>query len=438
MKKLNKKTLSSPTAVDRNLRCCFFECAEDGNTGSIGAHYVVEHARQAGFTVDVLGACDDRSDYDVELVSVHHCTDWVRLARTPKHAKVRVIGGHVTIGNPRPGIPMTDVVCLGEGESWIVEALSRLDQDCRAGALERMRGTIISSDWRCGNELPSSNFEDPLPDNDPYLNRAGTRSSRWYIEIARGCPFRCAYCELGNNIPYRYYGLNHIKQKLDMIDPRQTRKLNWFAPDEASHPQYVQLMDELRVRKYQQAFGSYRVDQVLRRDIVPYSASQLIRIGVDGLTEKTRFRVGKKITNDMLMKYFVKLSQQGHVQFKMFMIFGYPWEQLEDFDEWATLMSHIMHIKVRRSCWLRVKWTPLIPQVGTPLADVSAKYDIMMVNRIQEWHQQHRQISKHPGWHIECDGLMSLASHGAQVRMTGGDESLFLGKSKYINPAWSI
>lgn len=423
-------------AVPRRLRCCMIELAETDDTGSIGAHYVAEHARRAGYGVDAIPPNSRSGGFDVELVSVHHCTDWPRLAALPRRARLRIVGGHVMANNPRPGIPLADAVCIGEGESWIVQALNRLEVDCRAEALRGLPGTIISADHELGAPIPAANVEDPLPDNDPYLNRPGTLSARWYVEIARGCPWSCAYCELGHSMPYRPYSLDHLNRKLALIEPRWSKKVNWFAPDEASHPHYNELMNELKRLHYQQAFGSYRVDQILRRDVAVYSGSQLIRVGVDGLTEATRMRVNKRITDDMLVEFFTRLSAAGHVQFKMFMMIGYPWERAGDFDQWAGLMRRIAAIKVRTNCYVRIKWTPLIPQPCTPLADAEARYDLSLVGKIHRWHELHRVIAKRPGWHFECDGLMSMQSHARQIALTRGDELCLVREAAYINPKW--
>ena len=425
-----------PKAAKKRLKCCMIELAKDDDTGSIGAHFVADHARREGFDVEHVAPDSTASGYDVELVSVHHCTDWPRLANLPKRGKIRIIGGHVMSNNARPGIPLSDAVCVGEGESWIKAALNRLEENPDPSSLRGLPGTIVSADHKPGDPIPEPNIEDPLPDNGPYLNRPGTLSARWYIEIARGCPWKCHYCELGHSMPYRHYPTETILQKMAMIDPIGSKKLNFFAPDEASHPGYNKLMDELRRLKYQQAFGSYRVDQVIRKDVVPYSKSQLVRVGVDGLTEATRLRVNKRISDDMLVKFFEKLSGHGHVQFKMFMLIGYPWEKAEDFKEWELLMRRISSIPVKKNCWVRIKWTPLIPQPCTPLADAKAQYDMKLVAKIHRWHTLHRNIVKHPGWHFECDGLMGIESHKRQIDLTWGNESMLIKKAKYVNPVW--
>jgi len=417
------------------LRCCAIECAGESDRGSVGAHYVVDHARRAGFHVEQIAPDSNAAGYDVELVSVHHPSDWGRLAAMPKRGRVRLLGGHTMAINPRPGIPMCDAVCVGEGESWIVEALTRLEEDCRGVALEGLPGTIVSSSWDRKSDIPEPNVERPLPDNPPYLNRANTLGARWYIEIARGCPFRCAYCELGHTVAYRYYDVDYVLGKLAAIDGRSS-KVNLLAPDEGSHPHYNEIMAELRRLKHQQAFGSYRIDRVLAEEIVPYSASQLVRVGVDGLSDEIREKVGKRISNAMIVEFFRKLSNNGHVAFKIFMMFGYPWESPAAFDEWAATMDRVLSIPVRRNCHLRIKWTPLIPQPRTPLACVRPTYDLNMAQAIMDWHARHNRIKSPPGWSVSCDGMMSANTYYEHARATWGDETLCLDRAQWVNPTW--
>lgn len=280
----------------------------------------------------------------------------------------------------------------------------------------------------------------PLPDNAPYLNRTGTLRARWYIEIARGCPFKCTYCEMGWSMPYRVYSLSQIMERIAMIDGNTT-KINFFAPDEASHPDYPQLMEGIRARGYRQSYGSYRVDRVLKRDLqIDIGRNQLIRIGVDGLTEDTRKKVGKPITNEMLLEFFRRFSRIGHVQFKMFMMFGYPWEKLSDFDEWEDLMARILAIPGGYR-WLRIKWTPLIPQPPTPLGKEKAPYRTDIAERIRYWHKTKAAVvSKLRHWRIDNDGLMSAHTHAEQVRLTQGDERVAISNSSsgWINPSFHI
>lgn len=429
---------SIPRQQSRGLRACLVECADRESSGSIGAEYVRRRAEKAGASIEVLPLNSPKTGYDVEMVSVHHCTDISSLAALPKRGKVRLVGGHVTLSNPRPLIPFADAICVGEGESWVYEGVKLLSQDLRPESLEALPGTILPSRFSSGDPLPPANHERPLPDNAPYLNRPGTLRARWYIEIARGCPFQCAYCEVGHSMPYRFYPLERILELMTMIDGKTT-KINFFAPDEASHPNYPQLMEAIRDRGYRQGYGSYRADRILKRGLeLDIGREQLIRVGVDGLTEETRKRVGKPITNEMLLELFRRFSRQDHIQFKMFMMFGYPWEEFVDFDEWEDLMGKILAIPGRGYRWLRIKWTPLIPQPPTPLGKEKAPYRFDIAERIKRWHETKAvAASKLRHWRIDNDGLMSAKSHAEQVRLTQGNEFTALrGAKGWVHPTW--
>ena len=401
------------------------EACGESETGSIGAFYVAERARVGGHSVDTLRQTKD--GYDVELVSVHHCLDFLRLATMPKRARWRIVGGHPMQNNPLPAIPFADAVCVGEGETWIGKALGLLAAERRIEALGDLPGTILGADWRQGDPVPAANVERPLPDNPPYLNRPGTRSAAWYVEIARGCPYKCHYCELGHSTPFRLYDVERVMRTLDAIDTSKARKINLYAPDEASHPHYKELFAYLRAKGCVAGFSSMRVDSVLRRGLPDIPTNYLIRVGIDGLTEETRRRVGKDITDDMIVEYFRMLAARRFVQLKAFMIVGYPWETLEDFAGFERLMDRVLSLPLATNVSLRIKWTPFIPQPCTPLGAARARYDHDMVDKVRVWHALHQYPRKEPGFWVTNDGLMSWRSHQLQCRLTAGDEGVLLG-----------
>jgi len=420
------------------MKIAMIEACKPRDSGSIGAFYVAEHARRAGYEVDFLPR--PRDGYDIELISLHHCTDFPVLAQMKKRARWRIVGGHPMQNNPRPAIPFADAVCIGEAETWIKNALSLLEKTDDIESLTVLPGTIISKNWRRGDAIPETNVERPLPDNPPYLNRAGTRSAAWYIEIARGCPYSCTFCELGSSTPFRHYPAEHLHAVLEKADTGKARKINFYAPDEVSHPQYHELFAHLMRCGYSASFSSMRIDSILRRGVAPdMKKNHLIRVGIDGLTEETRHRVNKKITNDMIVDYFKLLVKRGQVRFKMFYIFGYPWEQLSDFDGFAALMDRLRSdVQLKKNISCRIKWTPFIPQPCTPLGNAEPVYDFAMVDKIRVWHalnDRPRDQNK-PGWYFEADagGPMGFNSHRRQVELTRGDESILLSKIANIYP----
>jgi len=405
------------------MRACFVEACDDKDAGSIGAYYVATHARRAGHQIDFSRTT--QNGYDVELISVHHCMDFLRLAHLPKRAPLRIVGGHAMLSNPRPVIPFADIVFRGEAESWIGGALDALDGEKDAACLQGVPGVIVTKNWIKGAHLPDVVFERPLPSNPPYLNWAGTKSAAWYLEIARGCPFRCAFCELGNSTPFRIYPKEHVFEALKGLDTTLARKINLFAPDETSHPAYTEIYEHLERKGYSAAFSSMRIESVMKRH-PKLKPNVLIRVGIDGLSERVRTEVNKPITDDQIVEYFKEWTERGHVNFKTFFIFSYPGETEADFRGFEILMRRVFQIRLRKNCSLRIKWTPFIPQPCTPLGSSLPRYNRDIAARIRRWHALHKEPVRTPGWWVTCDGMMSEKAHALQCRLTHGDEETLI------------
>lgn len=406
------------------MKVCFYEATHPKNEGSMGAHYVESSARAAGFDVQRVSMNDDTSGFDVELVSVHHCTDFMRLRDAKRKAPIRLVGGHPMANNPRPALPFADAFCVGEGESWVVEALTAVRAGATARDLVHVPGTLVPSLW--DGVLPAKREERPLPRHPAYLNRASEgHSAVWYLEMARGCPFSCEYCELGWSLKYRPQDTDFLLEQVDTIDRSKSNKISLFAPDEASHPGYADVLRRIHKRGLVTSFGSMRLDVIVKKDL-PLKPNMLIRVGLDGLTEATRKRVRKPIKDEHVVNYFRYMCERGHRNFKVFMVVGYPWETVADFDEWERMMAAVLSIDVPKNTHLRVKFTPFIPQPVTPLGDAGTQYDDLMMDRIRGWFSRHAKPARNPGWYVESDGLMSRRTHELQVRLTQGDESLLV------------
>lgn len=417
------------------LRVCLIEAVEKPeDAGSIGVYFIEQAVKRAGHTVERIAWDCPRYCYDVELISVHHPANYAILPRIPRHARIRIIGGHVTYTNPRPIIPLCDAVCLGDGEAWIVEVLAKIDRDRQyLDTIDRLDGGIVTRTWQRGAAIPACSYLPSIAGTPTYLNRDDTLSATWYIEIARGCPYRCDYCGLGHTMPYRYRPLDDILSAIDAIDASVTKKISLMAPDAASHPQYSDILAYAYQRGLHQLFGSYRLDRILTVTQWQTAHRQLLRLGVDGLTESTRKRVHKPITNEQILLFFRTMIAQGFVSFKLFQMFAHSWEQLEDFAEWEAVMSQVFQIPHDGMITLRVKWTPLVPQLGTPLAHDAAHYSAKMASRIKTWHHH---VAGIPGWNVSCDGMMSAKSHAKQCELAQLTETDLLHNAAWIHPAW--
>ena len=405
------------------------EACEDESKGSLGCHYVMNSMRESGYKVDYIN--NDSSDdnlYDVELISVHHVSDFPKVLGIKKRAKIRIIGGHPMQNNPLPLINHADVLCIGEAETWIKEAFKRLSADLNIDSLKDLGGALICNDWNHGDKVPVTQMEKTVPNNDPVLSKKSVgHAATWYIEIGRGCPFSCAYCELGHSVKARMRSVDSIKEAIAKCDINVSKKLTLFAPDEASHRHYGDILEYLHKKGFITQFGSMRLDQILRKKNIPFKANMLIRVGIDGLSESIRMRVNKKLTDNSIIEYFYYMFENGHTNFKIFQVFSYSFETDDDWDAWVALFDMIKSYYFKKNVMMRIKFTPFIPQPITPLGNEKPAYNARLMFKIKQWAVENKKPKNgRKGIYLDFDGVMGKKEHAKQCELAVADENIDL------------
>lgn len=410
------------------MRVCLIEAVEKPeDAGSIGVYFIEQAVKRAGHTVERIAWDCPRYCYDVELISVHHPANYAILPRIPRHARIRIIGGHVTYTNPRPIIPLCDAVCLGDGEAWIVEVLAKIDRDRQyLETIDRIDGGIVTRTWQRGAAIPPLNIGEP--NVTPYLHQVD-RYACWEIEIARGCPYQCAFCEIGHTVTWRTAALSSVVASLEMISPSQSRNIRVIAPEEATYPHYKELCQHLRNRGFLFVSNGYRIDALLRASDDDISSLQhAVRIGIDGLSEASRIRAKKPLTNAQILECVKFLQRKGCSRYKFYQMY-YPWDTDADFDEWEQLFQAIINANVRGI--FTITWTPLFPLQGTPFAEQRG-YNQQIERRIRAWHRQ----SFPQGVIVSASRIYSRARYEHEYQSANLDETGLLNNAVWIHPTW--
>jgi radical SAM superfamily enzyme YgiQ (UPF0313 family) len=73
----------------------------------------------------------------------------------------------------------------------------------------------------------------------------------------------------------------------------------------------------------------------------PESWGQIRMVGLDGLSERLRFMVNKKISNQRLHDFFRALSKRKAQQLKLYTIVGYPTETDSDYEEFLDVLQRV-------------------------------------------------------------------------------------------------
>ena len=105
-----------------------------------------------------------------------------------------------------------------------------------------------------------------------------------------------------------------------------------------------------------------------------FSKNGVYITALDGLSEETRFRVNKKITNRFLVEKLsepYKINDPKTVGIKLYNIIGYPWETIEsikrDYEQLFAMLSKMDKKTGRLKVKIELQNTPFTPELLTPM-----------------------------------------------------------------------
>ena len=286
-------------------------------------------------------------DYVLMTVSSQQGVSRVRsevrkIKKTNKSAKIILGGG----GCYAPAIfqDHVDVICVGEGDVFI-ETLFQFGFDA-AIALDNV--------WIKGESrkvIPDNYFNFSIP---PILNPDGT----YRLFASRGCRFKCLFCQTGLE-------RNFITAPPDVVDANKRN-----ASSIISRGGKIAFITNDGADKDVALFGKQEFISVTLRNlkkIMPLNKSSVkgVRIGVEGVSERLRVAVGKKVDNVELVDVSAELLANG-IGVRWFFIPGLPYETDEDWDNMRELVL-LLKRKIKKGV-VMMNFHSFIPMPATPLS----------------------------------------------------------------------
>ncbi len=335
-----------------------------------GLAVVVDIVRRAGYAVDYAGPATVH-EYDVVLVSItSDCDWWPFMAERSRWRKgnYKVIAGGPGVLNVRPFLPWVDYFCLGRAEGVIDKLIRGLDgQSVDAGP-----SVVVSADFSIDKQYRIHQVDEPYPHE--LRLEGGAR----YREGGLGCNHKCLFCaytwhrkHLGGTFEYGDLWSKNEHVELALLDMHAGK---------------------------------------------PVDYNKLRTTAIDGMSERLRFEVNKKITRDMLREFLVRLASCGKPhQVKFYNILGYPdeteadwWELLDDIEAADRELPRAQG----RTSFLLLS-TPFRPMPATPMACAPMSYKNYRGRVASVLGPQHKGNVFYNGkwiWAVECMGTESLAT----------------------------
>jgi len=285
-----------------------------------GMSVVVDILRRAGYKVEYASSATVHK-YDWVLVSItSDCDWWPFIAERVRWRKgnYKVIAGGAGVLNVRPFLPFVDYFVLGRAEG-IIDRLVKGDAD---------HPSIIES----------NSFN---PDMDYYINQVTEpypheiklENGQTYKESMIGCNHRCLFCGY-----------------------------TWQRKHTGGAFRYGDLWN--KNEDVEIALLNYAKGQKV-------NLNKLRTTAIDGLSQRIRFMVNKKITREVLQEFIRDLAtcDKPH-QVKFYNIIGYP---TETEDDWWEFVEDIKAVdaklpKTTKQTSILLHSTPFRAMPATPAA----------------------------------------------------------------------
>jgi radical SAM superfamily enzyme YgiQ (UPF0313 family) len=345
-------------------------------------------------------------DFDAVAFSVSFENDYLhvlqvlRLAGIPLRARDRgprdplvLLGGSALFLNPEPLAPFADLVAVGEGEALVPRMMDAIlgAPDPRQGleTLGPRDGFYVPSRYvvRYHGDGTVAAYDGPGPvvrqrgwpgtmgfPESVILTPHTEMSSKYMVEISRGCPCMCRFCWAGYNyLPVRGFTRAELVGRAREVRGF-TNKIGLVSTAVCDHPEIEGIVDDLAGMDYEVSVASLRLD-----DLTPDFVFKLADTGVQGLTlapecgsDRMRRILNKQFTNADILDKATWIFENGIHNLKLYYMVGLPFEEQGDVEAIVELTAGIRErmLEVARGRGrigrLHPSINPFVPKPGTP------------------------------------------------------------------------
>jgi anaerobic magnesium-protoporphyrin IX monomethyl ester cyclase len=352
----------------------------------------VEHIahRIAGSTADVLMVSTMTMNFPLAATLL-------REVKKSKNIPVLVGGIHPTIEGARllERHPEIDYLCIGEGESMVLDFLSRFSSEGFSdipNLCYRKNGKVLCNPIRPAEDLSA------LPPFPWHLFRKesvgdGGRGFL-YVTASRGCPFNCTYC--CNGIYLSHYGKSYIRfrpidriiEELFYLKKEYSPRLFYFGDEMLlADPEYAQKLFSEVKNKIGITYGLMaRVEYVTPAltSCLRETGCQYVAMGIEcGDDDFRRKHLNRNHRNEQIERAFELLGDAGIFRSSFNMI-GYP------FDNDRSLTKATINLN-RRVKPDYAYFTIIYPFPGTKLHEHCVKLNLIDNQRIEKTRQYYEE-----------------------------------------------
>jgi len=331
--------------------------------------------------------------------------------RTEDHPII-VVGG-ITAACAEPIADFTDIFVLGDGEINAPELVNLLKhhkkqnisrKDTLLNIAKKLPFAYVPSLYNYEYEdekiisftplhpnIPTTftnaivdDFDNATVPSAPIVPFVEPVHERISIEIMRGCPGRCRFCQASFcKRPLRFRSPDRIVEIAKQnYEATAFDTIGLLSLSTADYPHLGELIEKLQQYFTSKHVGislpSLRVKEQLQ--ILPKLAASVrksgLTIAVEAASEKLRKIINKPITDEDLLNGILAAYQAGYKRVKLYFMIGFPSETEEDIKQIVHLSAKIARLKKsvdNRTADVTAAISWLVPKPHTPFAWLGQK-----------------------------------------------------------------
>ncbi|MFN0156677.1 MAG: B12-binding domain-containing radical SAM protein [Bacteroidota bacterium] len=333
---------------------------------TLGILYISAYLKSKGFSVDIFDSTFQTKQEFRSYIDTHrpslvgiYVNLMTKLNALDLIAYCKSKGCTVIVGGPE--VPFygedfikhgADIGVIGEGELTLEEVIPHVQKHSPHG-MSHINGIIYRES---NGEIIRTAERELIADLDllPHPDRSAIDMNR-YVETwrthhklgsvslicARGCPFTCTWCSrsvFGDT--HRRRSAKNVVDEIEMLLAEYTPDMLWFADDvfTINHRWFYAFYEEMKKRNIRIPFECISRADRLNEDILQKMAelgSFRIWFGSESGSQRILDAMQRRVSVEQIRK-ITGLAQKYGIQAGLFVMLGYPGEEISDIDATIT------------------------------------------------------------------------------------------------------